>query len=68
MSVYVINRLQRFYMHSCCQDPIFMDEIKHLNQFFFVSMHANIFPFNQHSYHPKFVRMQRETDFLRDVP
>jgi hypothetical protein len=45
-----------------------MDEIKHLNQIFFVSMHVNPFPFNAHSYHLKSVRMQQETDFLRGVP
>jgi hypothetical protein len=33
-----------------------------------VSMHANLFAFNPHSYHPKFVRMQREIIFLRDIP
>jgi hypothetical protein len=31
-------------------------------------MHVNTFPFNAHSYHTKFVRMQWETDFLHDVP
>jgi hypothetical protein len=45
-----------------------MDEIKHLNQIFFVSMHVNVFPFNAHSYHPKFVHIQQETYFLRGVP
>jgi hypothetical protein len=30
-------------------------------------MHVNPFPFNTHYYHPKFVRMQQETYFLRDV-
>jgi hypothetical protein len=27
-------------MHGCCKDPIFMEEIKHLNQNFFVSIHV----------------------------
>jgi hypothetical protein len=44
-----------------------MDEIRYLNQIF-VSMHANLFPFNTHSYHPKFVRIQEETYFLHGVP
>jgi hypothetical protein len=30
---------------------------------FFVSMHVNLFSFNAHSCHPKFVRMQYETVF-----
>jgi hypothetical protein len=30
-------------------------------------MHANLFPFNAHSFHPKFVHMQLKTYFLRDV-
>jgi hypothetical protein len=30
-------------------------------------MHANLFPFNAHSYHLKYVRMQQETDFLRGL-
>jgi hypothetical protein len=55
-------------MHGCWRDFIFMEEIKHLNYIFFVSMHDNPFPFNTHSCHPKFVRMQQETIFLRGVP
>jgi hypothetical protein len=51
-------------MHGCCRDPIFMEEINHLNQIF-VFMHAN---FDAHSYHPKYVRMQQETIFLHGVP
>jgi hypothetical protein len=27
-------------MHGCWRDPIFMEEIKYLNQFFFVSIHV----------------------------
>jgi hypothetical protein len=45
-------------MHGCWRDPIFMEEIKHLNQIIFVSMHVNLFSFKTHSYHPKFVHMQ----------
>jgi hypothetical protein len=30
---------------------------------FFVSMHANLFPFIVHFCHPNFVRMQQVTDF-----
>jgi hypothetical protein len=30
-------------------------------------MHANLFPFVAHSSHPKFMRMQQETNFLRSV-
>jgi hypothetical protein len=51
-------------MHDCWRDPIFMKEIKYLNKIF-VSMHTNIFPFNAHSCHPKFVCMQQETYFSR---
>jgi hypothetical protein len=36
---------------------------KTLNMIFFVSMHANLFSFIAHSFHPKFVRLQRVTDF-----
>jgi hypothetical protein len=32
-------------------------------RFFFISMHSNSFPFNSHSCHPKFVRMQQKIDF-----
>jgi hypothetical protein len=60
--VYIINRFQQSYLHDCCQDPTFMDEIKHLNQIF-ISKYVNIFPFNLHFYHPKFVRMQQKTYF-----
>jgi hypothetical protein len=31
-------------------------------------MHANPFPFNSHSSHPKFVRMQHKTYFIHSVP
>jgi hypothetical protein len=31
-------------------------------------MYVILFPFNPHSYRPKFVRMQQETYFLRGVP
>jgi hypothetical protein len=27
-------------MHGCWRDPIFMEEINHLNQIFFVSIHV----------------------------
>jgi hypothetical protein len=54
-------------MHDCYRDPIFMDEINHLNQIF-VSIHVNPFPFDAHSYHHKSVHMQQETIFLRGVP
>jgi hypothetical protein len=54
-AVYVINWFQRSYLHGCCRDPTFMDEIKHLNQIFFVSIYVNPFPFNAHFCHPKFV-------------
>jgi hypothetical protein len=30
-------------------------------------MYVNLFSFNAHSCHPKFVRMLHETDFLDDV-
>jgi hypothetical protein len=46
-----------------CRDPIFMGDIKHLNHIFFVFMHVNLFPLNAHFCHPKFVHMQRETNF-----
>jgi hypothetical protein len=42
-----------------CRDLIFIGEINHLNQIF-VFMHVNLFPFNTHSCHPKFVHMQKE--------
>jgi hypothetical protein len=31
-------------------------------------MYTNPLPFDAHSYHPKSVRMQQETNFLRGVP
>jgi hypothetical protein len=34
----------------------------------FVSMHINPFHLNTHYCHTKFVCMQQETDFLRNVP
>jgi hypothetical protein len=39
-------------------NPIFMVEIKRLNNFF-VFMHANSFPFITHSCHTKFVHMKQ---------
>jgi hypothetical protein len=39
-----------------------------LEPFYFVSMHVSLFSFNTHSCHPKFVRMQQETNFLCGVP
>jgi hypothetical protein len=51
-----------------CRDPIFMGEIKHLNQIFLVYMHVNPFPLNAHSCYPKFVHMQQKTNFLCGVP
>jgi hypothetical protein len=55
-------------MHGCWRDPIFMEEIKHLNQIFFVCIHVNPFPFKAHSCHPKFVRIQEKTNFFGVVP
>jgi hypothetical protein len=37
---------------------IFYGRNKTLKNHIFVSMHANLFPFNSHSCHPKFVHMQ----------
>jgi hypothetical protein len=51
-----------------CRDPIFMGEMKHLNQIFFVSIHVNPFSLNPHSCHLKFVHIQQETNFLCGIP
>jgi hypothetical protein len=44
---------------TVCRDPIFMREIKHLNQILCCSMHVNPFPLNTHSFHSKFVHMEQ---------
>jgi hypothetical protein len=44
-------------------DPIIMEKMKNLNKIFFVSMHANLFPFIAHYCHPKYVRKQQKTYF-----
>jgi hypothetical protein len=49
-------------MHDCWRDPIFMKEIKHLNQIF-VYMHVNPFPLNANYCHPKFGHMKKGTNF-----
>jgi hypothetical protein len=46
-----------------CRDPIFMGEIKHLNQIFFCFHACKSISLNTHSCHPKFVHMQQETIF-----
>jgi hypothetical protein len=49
-------------MYGCGRDPIFMEKLSIYIRFFDF-MHVNLFPFNAHYCHPKFVRMQQKTYF-----
>jgi hypothetical protein len=49
-------------------DIVFYGRNKSFKSDFFVSIHVNPFPFNAHSCHSKFMRMQQETYFLRGIP
>jgi hypothetical protein len=63
VSVYVIKWFLRVYLHDCCSDPKFMEEIKHLKietvtHIFpkFTRMQGNMFDSCMHSF---FARMER---------
>jgi hypothetical protein len=57
VSVYIIKWSLRVYLHGCCSDPKFMEEIKHLKietatHFFpkFTRMHWIVFDSCMHSF------------------